>query len=78
MYRESLRLAERSYVNSKEVSAPGISQGVKEFFVGNENPKPQAPNPPDQNSEEKSATTKKDNSEQKQPAAPKKKDQRNR
>lgn len=77
MYRESLRLAEQSYAKSKDVSAPGISQGVKEFFVG-EDPKPQAPNPQDQATQEKSQTPKKDSSEQKQQAAPKTKNQNNR
>jgi len=78
MYRESLRLAEQSYVNSKDVSAPGISQGVKEFFVGNDNPEPQAPKPAEPTSPDKTQTPKKDSSEQKQPAVPKTRNQNNR
>lgn len=78
MYRASLRLAEQSYANSKDVSAPGISQGVKEFFVGNESPQPQTLNPPDPNAQEKTQTPKKDSSEQKQPAPPKNRNQNKR
>jgi hypothetical protein len=73
MYQESLRLAGQGFANSKDVSAPGISQGVKEFFVGDQNPKPTPEVQRDQNS----VSPKKENSEQKQPTAPRAKGQHN-
>ena len=76
VYQESLRLAGQGFVNSKDVSAPGISQGVKEFFIG-ENPKPPVTDAPDQTTPEKNLTPKKDNGEQKQQTAPKVKGQNN-
>jgi anti-sigma factor RsiW len=76
VYSEGLRLAGQSVVNSKDVSAPGISQGVKEFFVGDENPQP-TPNPQDQNSQDKNALPHKDGNDQKQQTAPKPKSQKN-
>lgn len=71
VYKESLRLAGQGFANSKDVSGSGIQQGVKEFFVGDESPKPAAPLAPEQNAPEKTASPKKDNTEQKQQAAPK-------
>ena len=77
VYQESLRLAGQGFVNSKDVSAPGISQGVKAFFVGDENPKPTPAIAPDQSSPEKNVSPKKDNGEPKQPTVPKVKGQNN-
>ncbi len=72
MYRASLRLAEQSYANSAADDPTGVSEGVKEFFVGSQDqnapaPNPPAPNPPNQNSADKNASQKKDSSVQKQP-----------
>ena len=75
VYQESLRLAGQGFANSKDVSAPGITQGVKEFFVGDENPKPSVQNAPDQNTPQKNVSPKKDSGEQKLQTAPKVKGQ---
>jgi len=77
VYQESLRLAGQGFVNSKDVSGSGIQQGVKEFFVGDENPKAIAPVAPEQSNPEKTANPKKENAEQKQSATPKAKGQNN-
>ena len=77
VYQESLRLAGQGFVNSKDVSGPGIQQGVKEFFVGDENPKPPVAPALDQNVSEKTVSPKKENNEQKQQSAPKAKGQNN-
>lgn len=76
VYQESLRMAGQGFVNSKDVSGPGIQRGVKEFFVG-ENPTPPAPIVPEQNVPEKTVSPKKENTEQKQQTAPKAKGQNN-
>jgi len=49
MYSASLRLAEQSYSKSKDVSGPGISDGVKKFFIGGTEQTPQAPSSEGQN-----------------------------
>ena len=77
VYQESLRLAGQGFVNNKDVSGPGIQQGVREFFVGDEPAKPVVPITPDQNVPEKTVNPKKDNTEQKQQTAPKAKGQKN-
>jgi anti-sigma factor RsiW len=74
MYRASLRLAEQSYASGAGVNPTGVSEGVKEFFVGSQDQNPPAPNPPpqkpqDQKPEDKKADQKQDNSSQKQPGA---------
>jgi hypothetical protein len=76
MYQESLRLAGQGFADSKDVSGPGIQQGVKEFFVGDENPKPSTSNTPEQVRPEESLTPKKDSAEQKQKGASKPKAQK--
>jgi anti-sigma factor RsiW len=84
MYRASLRLAEQSYANGAGVNPTGVSEGVKEFFVGSPQdqntpaPSPQAPSPEGQNSADKNASPKKDGGSQKQPGAPKGNGQNNR
>lgn len=77
MYQESLRLAGQGFANSKDVSGPGIQQGVKEFFVGDENSKPATSNAPEQSRPEESLNPKKDGVEPKQPGAAKPKAQNN-
>jgi anti-sigma factor RsiW len=77
MYQESLRLAGQGFADSKDVSGPGIQQGVKEFFVGDENPKSPTSNTPEQVRPEESLTPKKDSAEQKQKGASKPKAQNN-
>lgn len=74
--QESLRLAGQGFVNSKDVSGPGIQQGVKEFFVGDEKPKAPVPIAPDQSATETPVNPNRDNNEQKQQVAPKAKVQK--
>lgn len=77
VYQESLRLAGQGFANNKDVSGPGIQQGVKEFFVGDEPAKAPAAAAPVQAVPEKTVSPKKENIEPQQ-SAPKAKGQNHR
>jgi hypothetical protein len=74
MYSASLRLAEQSYSKSKDVSGPGISDGVKKFFVGGTEQNQQAPSAAGQNAPDTGAnngTQKPDSANRKPEDSPK-------
>lgn len=74
MYSASLRLAEQSYSKSKDVSGPGISDGVKKFFIGGTEQTPPAPSSEGQNAPDTKANNgaqKTDSATQKPASSPK-------
>jgi anti-sigma factor RsiW len=76
MYRASLRLAEQSYASATSVNRTGVSEGVKEFFVGPQGQSQPAPSPaahdqPELRPEGKKTDQKQEDSTQKQSGAQK-------